>query len=188
MSIDDKRKSGEYGDSSHLTNWILYSGATFHMTPEVTDFIPGALEDTDKFIEVADGHHVTAKPKGSVRIQMCNDNGKKFVATLYNILLAPDLCDRLFSIIMLMNAGHACLFHKGFCTVYFGAKEDNAVTLPQSAQRKHDFIGKFRMCQIKKITSKKENFFRIATSNIRAQINQVIVSWRYWQCLGRCRA
>ena len=27
------------------------------MTPEVTDFIPGSLEDTHKFIEVADGHH-----------------------------------------------------------------------------------------------------------------------------------
>ena len=61
---------------------------------------------------------------------MFDDNGETFIAALYNVLLAPDLCDRLFSIITLMNAGHACLFHKGFCTVYFGAKEDNAVTLP----------------------------------------------------------
>ena len=73
---------------------------------------------------------------------MCDDKGKNFVATLYNVLLAPDLCDRLFSIIMLMNAGHTRLFHKGFCTVYFGAKEDNAVTLPHSAVRKHAFSGK----------------------------------------------
>ena len=114
------------------------------MTPEVTDFIPGSLEDTDKFIEVTDGHHVTAEKKSSVRIQMCDDNGKKLVSTLYNLLLAPDLCDRLFSIITLMNAGHACLFHAGFCTVYFGAKEDNAVTLPHSALRKHAFSGKIQ--------------------------------------------
>ena len=73
---------------------------------------------------------------------MCDDNGNTFVATLYNVLLATDLCDRLFSIIMLMNAGHTCLIHKGFCTVYFGAKEDNAVTLPHSAVRKHAFSGK----------------------------------------------
>ena len=33
-------------------------------------------------------------------------------------------------------------FHKGFCTVYFGAKEKNALTLPHSAQRKHAFLGK----------------------------------------------
>ena len=69
------------------------------MKPEVLDFILGSLEDTDKYIEVADGHHVTAKQKGSVRIKICDNNGKKFIATLYNVLLAPDLCDRLFSII-----------------------------------------------------------------------------------------
>ena len=88
MSSDGERKIGKYGDSLQWTNWILDLGATFHMTPEVTDLIPGLLEDTDKFIEVVDRHHVTAKQKGSVRIQMCNDNGKKFIATLYNVLLA----------------------------------------------------------------------------------------------------
>ena len=65
MSNDDYRENKDYGDSSQLTNWILDSRATCHMTPEVTDFIPGSLEDTDKFIEVADGHHVTAKKKGN---------------------------------------------------------------------------------------------------------------------------
>ena len=139
MSIDDERKNVKYGDSSQLTNWILDLGATCHMTPEVSDIIPGSLEDTYKYIEVADGHHITAKQKGQVRIQMCDNNGKTFIATLYNVLLAPDLCDRLFLIITLMNAGHTCLLHKGFNTVYFGADKRNAVTLPHIAQRKHDF-------------------------------------------------
>ena len=39
------------------------------MTPEVSYFIPGSLEDMDKYIEVADGHHITAKQKGQVRIE-----------------------------------------------------------------------------------------------------------------------
>ena len=73
---------------------------------------------------------------------MCDDNGKSFIALLYNILLAPDLCDRLFSIIKLTNAGNTCIFHKGFCTVYFGAKENNTVKLLHIAQRKHAFTGK----------------------------------------------
>ena len=72
---------------------------------------------------------------------MCNNNGKPFIATLHNVLLAPDLCDRLFSIITLMNAGHT-FFRKGFCTVYLGAERENAVTLPHSAQSKHEFLGK----------------------------------------------
>ena len=41
MSSDDELKSGPYGDSLQLTNWILDLGATCHMTPEVKYFIPG---------------------------------------------------------------------------------------------------------------------------------------------------
>ena len=72
---------------------------------------------------------------------MCNNNGKPFITTLHNVLLAPDLFDRLYSIIMLMNLGHTYIFRKGFCTVYFGAKDNNAVTFPHNAQRKHAFLG-----------------------------------------------
>ena len=48
---------------------------------------------------------------------MCDDNEKNFIAMLYNLLLAPDLCDWLFYNITLLNLGHTCIFHKGFCTV-----------------------------------------------------------------------
>ena len=67
MSINDECPSETFGDTSQLTNQILDSGSLCHMTPEVTDFIPGSLEDTDKHIEVADGHHVTTKQKGNVK-------------------------------------------------------------------------------------------------------------------------
>ena len=65
MYSNEKRKNKQYGDSLQLTNWILNSGATCHITPEVSDFIPGSLEDTDKYIEFTDGHHVTAKKRSS---------------------------------------------------------------------------------------------------------------------------
>ena len=54
MSGNDECPSGKFGDSSQLTNWILDYGSTCHMTPEVSGFIPGLLEDTDKHIEVTD--------------------------------------------------------------------------------------------------------------------------------------
>ena len=73
MSSNNERSSEKYGDSFQLTNWILDSVATCHMTPEVSDFIPGSLEYTDKYIEVADGHHVTAKQKrSSTNVQQTN--------------------------------------------------------------------------------------------------------------------
>ena len=81
---------------------------------------------------------------------MCDDTGKPFITTLQNVLLAQKLCDRLFLIITLMNSGHTCLFHKGFCTVCLGAKEKKSVTLPHSAQRKHAFLGKITEKSMKK--------------------------------------
>ena len=50
MSSSDERSSEKYCDSSQLTNWILDYGAMCHMTPEFSDFIPGSLEDTYKYI------------------------------------------------------------------------------------------------------------------------------------------
>ena len=61
MSINDECSSENYGDSLQLANWILDFGATCHMTLEVSDFIPSSIEDTEKYIEFADRHHVTAK-------------------------------------------------------------------------------------------------------------------------------
>ena len=43
MSGNEKCTSRNFGDSLQLTNLILDSGATFHMTPEVSNFIPGSL-------------------------------------------------------------------------------------------------------------------------------------------------
>ena len=63
MSGNDEYPRGNFGDSSQLKNWILDSRATCHMTPEVSDFIPGLLEDRDKYIKVADGYSVIAKKK-----------------------------------------------------------------------------------------------------------------------------
>ena len=63
MSGNDKCPSGNFGDSSQLTNCILYSKATCHTTIEFSDLITGSLEDTDKYIEVENRHHVTAKQK-----------------------------------------------------------------------------------------------------------------------------
>ena len=63
ISGNGKCPSGNFGDSSQLTNWILDSVATCHMKLEGSDFIPCLLEDTDKHIEVVDGHHATAKQK-----------------------------------------------------------------------------------------------------------------------------
>ena len=66
MYHNDESPSKYFGDSSKLTNSILDSGATCHMTTQVSGFIPNSLEDKDKNIEVVDGYNVTAKKKRQV--------------------------------------------------------------------------------------------------------------------------
>ena len=65
MSINDKFPGGNFGDSLQLKICILESGATCHMTPEDSNFIPGSLENKYKHIEVAYGHQVTEKKNTS---------------------------------------------------------------------------------------------------------------------------
>ena len=55
--------------------------------------------------------------------KMRDDSGKHFIATLYNLLFASDLCNRLFSIVTIMNLGHTYLFNKGFSKVFFSYNE-----------------------------------------------------------------
>ena len=109
--------------------------------------------------------------------KIVDNNGETFIPEIYNVLLAPDLCDRLFSIIMLMNAGHTCLFHKNFCTVYFCAKEDNAVTLPHSPVRKHAFM-------VKSMESSKKNSKRNPKrKKIALELMHQILGHRYTRSL-----
>ena len=90
MSPNEESPRRNYGYSSQLTNWILDSSVTCHMTPEISDFIPGSFLEKDKYIELSDGHFVTAKQTGQVQIEIFVNNEKLFIDMLYSLLLAPD--------------------------------------------------------------------------------------------------
>ena len=96
---------------------------------------------------------------------------------LYNVLLALDLCNQLFSIITLMNLGHTWLFRKSFCTVFFSDNEQKTAILPHSAQINHDFLVNMK----ENSKSQKwipEIFFRIIASEIRTMTHKVATGWR----------
>ena len=50
------------------------------MTLEILDWIPGSFEETDKYIEVVDGHFFKAKQTGEVQINVFDNTGKPSVA------------------------------------------------------------------------------------------------------------
>ena len=168
MSDNDECSSGNSGDSLQSTNWILDSVAMCHMQPEVSDFIPGSLEDMDKHIKVADRNPVTSGKKIQVRIKMCDNHRDPFITTLHNVLLAPDLCDGLFPIIALLNSGNTYVFHKEFCTVYFRVKEKNVVTLLYIAQGQHALLGEIKeMSKINKLPARKKNALELLHQRLR---------------------
>ena len=51
----------DFVNKLQLTNFILDSGMTCHMTPDISDFMPVSMVEMDKYIEFSDGHFVTAK-------------------------------------------------------------------------------------------------------------------------------
>ena len=56
MSPNTEIPRRNYGNSSQLTNWVLDSGATCHMAPDISYFVLVSLVETEKYIEVVDGH------------------------------------------------------------------------------------------------------------------------------------
>ena len=69
MSSNVESTRRNCGDISQLINSILDLGVTFHMIQEISDFVPGSLLETDKYIKVADGNFFTAKQTGKVQIK-----------------------------------------------------------------------------------------------------------------------
>ena len=55
MSSNAESPRRYFGDSLQLTNCILDSFVTFHVTPEILGLIPISLVETYQFIEVEDG-------------------------------------------------------------------------------------------------------------------------------------
>ena len=48
MSSNAEIPRSDYVDSLQLTNWILYSGVSCHMTPEISEFMLGSLVKREK--------------------------------------------------------------------------------------------------------------------------------------------
>ena len=56
MSSNIESPRRYFGHSLKLIDYILDSGAMCHMTPQISDFVPGSLVETSEYIEVSDGH------------------------------------------------------------------------------------------------------------------------------------
>ena len=83
---------------------------------------------------------------------MCDNNGKSFIATLYNISSDTEFCNWSFFHYHVNELKTQLTFYKGFCTVFFSANEQKAVTWTHTTQQKHAILVKTK----KKSRSEKE--------------------------------
>ena len=144
------------------------------MKPEISDFLSGSLVEMDKYIEVADVNLVTEKQIGEVQENPHDDNGKNVIATLYNILFAPDFSNKLFSIITLINSGHT----------YITLVQMNRTWLHyriSCRENMHFWLKR----KTPKANPQKKIFFGIIASEIRTHVNKVTTGWIYCKCLEK---
>lgn len=86
------------GVMEHKTAWLLDSGASSHMTSDISDFVNYEDLTSPIMITVASGQRLSAKGAGSVRLHL--NDGK--IVTLTGVLFVPQLDRKLVSISALM--------------------------------------------------------------------------------------
>ena len=116
-----------------MNNRLLDYGATAHMTPHVTDFLPDSLIDTNKIVEIADGSEASCTLHGSVLLNMLDDRGEQIQGEMEGVLYIKGLTQRLFSVPTFKNQGHHVLFGSTFAQLFFTTDFQHPVTisLPQ---------------------------------------------------------
>ena len=99
--------------------------------------------------------------------------------------MEPDLCDRFFYIITLINLGHNCLFHKGFCMFLLSDNKHNVITLTHSAQIKHASLVKTKeMSKPQKQILKKKVFLELLHQKLGHRSTRSLLageSEMFWQ-------
>ena len=89
-----------------LSNWVMDSGCTCHMTPFKSDFLHHTLVHENKIVEVADGNSIPATLSGTINLHVYTAKHEKLLLTLQNVLFVPTLSRRLFSLMSLIEQGH----------------------------------------------------------------------------------
>ena len=109
--------------TSLLSQWLIDSGCSTHMTPFVEDLVKDH-ESTSAAVEVANGNIIQATTIGTVSIRVVDIKTKKvYNIYLQGVLYVPGLSRRLFSVTQWTKSGGMISFLLDFglrCTILNG--------------------------------------------------------------------
>ena len=123
----------DLGSPSDLSNWLIDTGATAHMTPCLNDLV-NVEKGPDVSIEVADGTTVPCQGKGTGIINTNDDDGHPIRLKLPTVLYVPGLTKRLFSVYQFTkNITNSARIHRQFITLIYNSDRHITVPLYQGA-------------------------------------------------------
>ena len=101
--------------TSLLSQWLIDSGCSTHMTPFVEDLVKDH-ESTSAAVEVANGNIIQATTIGTVSIRVVDIKTKKvYNIYLQGVLYVPGSSRRLFSVTQWTKSGGMISFHGEKC-------------------------------------------------------------------------
>ena len=110
-------------DSVSNVDWIIDSGATCHICCNQSLF--SSIEDLDEPLAVTlgDGNNIEAKQCGTVNVELKQTDGSYKPATLYDVLLVPQLSYNLLSVTRATELGNTFQFDEPTCQIINGSDE-----------------------------------------------------------------
>ncbi|CAN0481330.1 unnamed protein product, partial [Discosporangium mesarthrocarpum] len=89
-----------------FVEWIADSGATWHMTNDITGMYDFVSNTEDTFVEAANGNKCAVKGKGTLKVVFKNKSGTDIHTILHNVMYIPGLKHNLFSLLAAAERGH----------------------------------------------------------------------------------
>ena len=124
-SISDEANYNDDSKFSLLSQWLIDSGCSTHMTPFAEDLITDH-ESTDSVVEVANGNIVKAKKRGTALVQIIDiDTNKAYNIYLEGVLHVPGISRRLFSVTCWTQCGGSISFHGDKCKLKYANPASN---------------------------------------------------------------
>ncbi|CAN0395530.1 unnamed protein product, partial [Discosporangium mesarthrocarpum] len=89
-----------------FVEWIADSGATWHMTNEITGMYDFVSNTEDTFAEAANGSKCAVNGKGTLKVVFQKKSGTDIDTILHNVMYIPRLKHNLFSLLAAAERGH----------------------------------------------------------------------------------
>lgn len=102
--------------------WLVDSGATSHVTnnKNLLTTIDGMYKSN---VNLANGTKTGVAGKGSCKINVQNDSGDVSIATITDVLYAPDIDGNMLSVKKLLSKGFTVIFDQKLSEIRHGGKQ-----------------------------------------------------------------